>query len=212
MTVEKRLDRLERENRILKGAGSVVLLVLLAVAVMGASQKEAIPDVVKARAFHVIAKDGTALVKLEDSFGENVGFAGTVVTLNGKGKDLVQLGVSTGGQGVVTTLNGKGQKLVWLGVTISGEGTVTTLNGKGQKLVRIGVATKGAGTVVTLNGKGKDLVWLGATLKGAGVIITKNGKGKELVRIGESDPEGMGLVTAYDPSGRYGFGQLGPRN
>jgi hypothetical protein len=52
MTIEKRLDRLERENRMLKGAGAVALLVLLAVAVMGASQQEVIPDVVKARAEH----------------------------------------------------------------------------------------------------------------------------------------------------------------
>ena len=99
MTVEKRLDRLERENRMLKGAGAVVLLALLAVAVMGASQKEAIPDVVKARAFHVIAKDGTVLVKLEDTFGRNTGFAGTVLTLNGKGQDLVALAATTGGNG-----------------------------------------------------------------------------------------------------------------
>ncbi|MCH7991721.1 MAG: hypothetical protein IIC35_04835 [Gemmatimonadetes bacterium] len=91
-------DRLERENRMLKGAGAVVLLVLLAVAVMGATA--GIPDVVKARAFHVIAKDGTALVKLEDSAGENSGRLGTVTTLNGKGQELVKLSMTTNGEGL----------------------------------------------------------------------------------------------------------------
>jgi len=64
MTIEQRLDRLERQNRMLKGAGAAVLLGLLAVGVMGATQQEEIPDVVKAREFEVIGKDGTVKVWL----------------------------------------------------------------------------------------------------------------------------------------------------
>ena len=70
----------------------------MAVAVMGASQQAAIPDVVKARAFHVIGKDGTALVKLEDTIGDGIGFAGTIRTYDGKGQELVELGVASGGR------------------------------------------------------------------------------------------------------------------
>ena len=42
------------------------------------------------------------------------------------------------------------------------------------------------------------------------MVITLNGKGQQLVKIGASTT-GVGLVTALDPSGRRGPGQLAPR-
>jgi hypothetical protein len=52
---------------------------------------------------------------------------------------------------------------------------------------------------------------LGVAIGGGGTVTTTNGNGKELVSIGVST-DGIGLVTAYDPSGRRGYGQLAPRN
>lgn len=43
--------------------------------------------------------------------------------------------------------------------------------------------------------------FLGLFMGGGGTVTTLNGKGQELVRIGVST-EGLGLVTAYDPTGR----------
>ena len=80
---------------------------------------DAVPDMVKAKAFHVVGKDGAVLVKLEDAFGLGLGH-GTVTTLNGKGRDLVELGAAEG-DGTVKTLNGKGQDIVTLGATVEGE-------------------------------------------------------------------------------------------
>ena len=62
MTIEQRLDRLERQNRFLKGTGAAVLLALMAVALMGAGG--AIPDVIRAREFRVIGKDGKPYIAM----------------------------------------------------------------------------------------------------------------------------------------------------
>ncbi len=118
MNMEERLARLERQNRFL-------LLVLVAVtgAFAVAATEDGVPDVVRAKAFHVVGKDGAVLVKL---------------------------GASTDGYGMVATLDPKGQKLVILtSTTTDGEGTVITLNGKGQKLVELGVRKSGQGVVAT---------------------------------------------------------------
>ena len=58
MTIEQRLERLERQNRWLKcGVASLVLAVLVA-GIVGATGQERVPDLVKAKAFHVVGKDG----------------------------------------------------------------------------------------------------------------------------------------------------------
>ena len=52
------------------------LVLLLGVFLVSARGEDAVPGVVKARSFHVMAKDGAALVKLEDSEGFRLGIAG----------------------------------------------------------------------------------------------------------------------------------------
>jgi hypothetical protein len=49
-----------------------------------------------------------------------------VITRNGKGQKLVEIGVTTGENGAIATLNAKGQKLVEIGVRKSGQGMVAT--------------------------------------------------------------------------------------
>lgn len=199
MTIEERMDRIERQNRRLKGG---LVLVLLAVAVGGLlwfARKDQVPDVVKAKAFYVVTDDGTVLVKIEDALG--IGLVGTVTTLNGKGEELVQLGATIDGDGTVTTLNGKGQDLVNLGVTTGGEGTVTTLNGKGQRLVGLGVSTEGAGMVTTLNSQGQELVTLGVSVHGGGVVTTSNGMGQKLVQL-TATTDDEALIVVHDPNGK----------
>ncbi len=226
MTIEERLDRLERQNHRLKGGLGLLLLTVVAVGVLGFAGQDKVPDVVKAKAFHVVGKDGTVLVKLEDSLGTGAGLFGTVMTMNSKGQTLVELAVSqTADEGEVRTLNGKGQELVRLATTIAGHGAVLTTNSKGQTLVALGVSNDGGhGVVRTLNDKGQTLVRLAAINEGGhGAVSTMNSKGQELVRLMATADGGMvytmndksqalvmlwataggeGAVTVFDPSGR----------
>ena len=143
MTTEQRLARLERSNRRL-----LLGLLFLAVAFVGAgaflgsggvfaaASEQGILDLVRARAFHVIGKDGTPLVKLEGSFGNGQGL-GTVTTLNRQGGMLVNLGATPRGDGAVATYNGKGQQLVVLGLSTGGSGMVTTLDPRSIKAMGV---------------------------------------------------------------------------
>ncbi len=153
MTVEERLERLERQNRRLKTGLASLLVVAVAAGLVGFAQPDSIPDVVEAKAFHVVGEDGTVLVKLQDSLGTGSGLFGTITTLNGEGKTLVVLRAAQG-VGTVSTWNGEDQALVALGVA-HGAGAVMTMNGEGQKLAQLGSTKDGAGAVVTYDPSGK---------------------------------------------------------
>ena len=94
MTVDERLDRLERQNRRLKVGLASLLAAAVAAGLVGFARQDSIPDLVEARAFHVVSEDGTVRVKLEDSLGPGDGVGGAVTTLNSEGQILVQLGVT----------------------------------------------------------------------------------------------------------------------
>ena len=104
MTVEERLEKLERQNRRLIGSLISFVAIMAVVGCLGVSNQDSIPDVVKARAFHVVGKDGTNLVKLEDSMGDGTSRAGTVTTYDSNGEQLVQIGMTTTGIGRVAIL------------------------------------------------------------------------------------------------------------
>ena len=109
MTVDERLDRLERQNRRLKTGLASFLLVAVAAGLVGFARQDSIPDLVEARAFHVVSEDGTVRVKLEDSLGLGYGVGGAVTTMNGEGESLVQLGAAKG-VGAVWTLDPSGKR------------------------------------------------------------------------------------------------------
>ena len=209
MTVEERLDRLERQNRWLKAGLASLLVAAVATGLLVFAPQDTIPDLVEARAFHVVDENGAVLVKLEDSFGFSLGLGGTITTLSNEGQKLVMLTATMDGEGMVRTLNGKGQELVVLGTTVDGTGAVAIMNSKGQELVRLGATEGGTGAVTTMNGEGQELVTLGATVYG-GAVRTLNGKGQELVKLGVLE-SGKGAVSAFDPSGMRAAATLTPR-
>ena len=221
--IHERLDRLERENRRLRGGFALLLLAIVTTIFIGAANP--IPDEVMARRFSVVSKDGNVPITLS-SMENGAGMimimgrkkiaivigamqdGRMIMTYNDKGENLVELTATGDGEGVVTTWNGKGEKLVKLGMTTKGEGVVTTWNGKGQHLVNLAATTGGEGIVSTLNGKGQKLVNLTATTKGEGMVSTLNGKGQKLVSLTTSN--GYGAVATFDPTGMLGAAILQP--
>ncbi len=127
MSIEQRLERLERQNRWLKGGLASLVVVLAAGVLFGFASQQEIPDLIKARQFQVVSEDGLVLVKLEGTLGR-VGLRGTVETLNGKGQELVRLLATKDGGGAVWTLNAEGQSLVLLGADPDGRGAVAVFD------------------------------------------------------------------------------------
>ncbi len=188
MTTEERLDQLERQNRSLRRAMTGMTILILSLAILGASSPGNVPDVVEARAFHVVDGEGKVFAKLEGSTGEETGVVGSLVTLNKEGRRLVQITSNTYGAGMVVTLDGDGHELVQVAATAEGKGAITTRDGKGQDLVQLGSTRSGAGTVTTLNSDGKDLAVMTAS------------------------KTGEGMIAVYDPTGRKKWGVLATRN
>ena len=64
--LESRVDKIERDNRRLKLTVGALLLVLAAVPLIGAVMPEQIPEVIRARAFHAIDRNGTLRALMDD--------------------------------------------------------------------------------------------------------------------------------------------------
>ena len=117
MTVEQRLERLERQNGRLKWTFAVLVGLAAVGCVMGlkgqseqplaAPVPRDVPEVIQAQRFEVIGPNGTAIVQL-DATKEG---SGVVFTRNKKGRLVVQLGATEDGTGVVWTYNKKGRLL-----------------------------------------------------------------------------------------------------
>jgi hypothetical protein len=156
MTLEDRIEKLERQNRRLRwtvtgfvGLG-VAALIMGQAAAPSAEDLEKV-DVVRARRVEVVDKDGRPVV----SIGLTATGTGMITTMDGRGRKAVMLGATANGEGVVATMNRKGEELVKLGATTTGEGVITTSDGKGHKLIEIGVTTKNEPKIYTFNEKGE---------------------------------------------------------
>ncbi len=78
MTLEKRMERLERQNRRLKRAVIGMVAAGLSLLVMGQTLPPKVHDVVRAKKFEVVRDDGRKMIEFYS--GPNFG----VLTVNGK--------------------------------------------------------------------------------------------------------------------------------
>ena len=111
MTMEQRMDQLEKRNKRLTVGLTMTVVAMAAVVTMAATgEKISDFDIVTAR--HIIVK-------------------------NDAGDIVVALGATDGGNGLVYTQSAKGKLLVQLGATVDSEGAIAT---KRDGLLAIGAA------------------------------------------------------------------------
>lgn len=187
MSVDERLDRLERKNHRLQVMLALIFAVGAGGLLVGQATRQAIPDLVKARAFHVVGEDGKVLVALEQVHGSEGVVGGGVTTLNSRGEQAVRLGVTMEGQGIIAAMDGKGRALVRAGPSLTGvkgvdgmvdTGIVAILSSEGQQLVQVG-ATDDGGMVTAMNRTSQHVVQLGASMDGTGIAILMDPSGVE---------------------------------
>ncbi|TFH25593.1 MAG: hypothetical protein E4H03_00235 [Myxococcales bacterium] len=140
MTIERRLEILERRCRRLTAALTGLTLLATSVLMMGAG--EAVPEVIRAKAFEVIGSSGESRVKLY-----TLDDRGLITTLGPGGHALVDIGATVTGTGSLRTYDGEGRPLVSIGATPKEEGTVNTYNAKGDNLIKLGVTADGQGAI-----------------------------------------------------------------
>ena len=152
MTVEQRLDQLEKRNKRLTVALTMTVVAMAAVVTMAATGD-------KNGTFHTVT-------------------AQYIFVKNDAGDVVVGIGADDVGDGLFGTRSAKGNDLVVLGSTMDGEGTVTTYQPNGKELVALSAsASDNGGLVYVYNKTGENIVQMYADDYGNGVVWAGNRKG-----------------------------------
>jgi len=162
MTIEERLDQLEKRNRRLTAA-----LTLMAVAICAVVTVAATGD-----------KDGHFdTVYADRIYAKNSIEARRVYATNDADEYVVILSANDGGDGLVRTFSAKDKNLVRLSSTVDGAGTVTTYQPNGKELVNL-TASDNGGFIEVNNKTGEAIATMFAEDYGNGVVGAWNRKGK----------------------------------
>lgn len=171
--LEARIERLEQANHRLRrqlgiavvglGAG-MLLAVSMAVTAQwrdagtinqASSFGGGIPDLIEARAFHVVGEDGATLVRLDDGpAGSALGPYGRIATLDPHNRVLVGLGMGEEGDGFVGTWGVNDTIAAMLSGGPRGGGGLSITDGQGEIVVAIGTTRDGAGIIYTYDPSG----------------------------------------------------------
>jgi len=167
MTIEQRLEKLERTVRRYQLAFGVLGLALLATTAiacsqqaLGAQNNAAIPEVIRARKFEVIARNGTKPVtigSMKSSPGE-IGASGYIIVSNEKHHPLCRIGAAPNAHGGGQISLFDGQKMTASQVVIlladpQFGGIARFCNGLGKRVAYIGSGKANQG-VVTVSDTG----------------------------------------------------------
>ena len=188
--IERRLQKLEAQNRRLRAGFGALVLGVAAIFLLGASGG----DVVRARRIEVVDGAGRPLVVL----GENDGH-GFAALLDAFGNFKVHLAEQIAG-GTLLLKSQRGEELVALGYDTGGNGHMRTATAAGNALIEFG-AGEGAGAIITYDNASHEHVKIGTTHSGAGAVTTFRADGTRLVSL-TATTRGDGLVAAFDNGGR----------
>jgi nitrogen fixation protein len=219
MSIEQRMQRLERTNTRLRAALIAVVALNGWMFLVGAADT-GVPDVVRARRFEMVTGELANEVLVEISATPNG--EGAIITYNKNRFPLVDLRPRAEGPGWVTTYDGRGHALVEMGATVEGDGAlavsaangyrlamlrsmpngggVYTFDRKGFGLVELGATAEGRGTLRTLDGTGREMVMIGVSKDGTGTLLTRNQRSQAVVSV-DADEAGAGKIELHDGAG-----------
>jgi hypothetical protein len=172
MTIEQRMERLERQYGRLKRGMIGMVIASLSLLVMGQALPPKVHDVVKAKKFVAVGENGRAMVSIGSTR-----FFGTVYVW-AKEKIVASMSANDKLGGLLRTQNARGKKLVSISGLKNGGGTISTFNANGRKLVIIGSTKGGAGTVSTNDLAGRRLIAITSDKGGRGKVGQYNRSGK----------------------------------
>ena len=156
MTVEQRLEQLERKTNRLRIAVVVLAAALCGVVSMAATE--------------------TGISNFDTVIAKSI-VAKSIYVRNAEGNLAAGMGSDDGGDGLVTILSSTGNSLVTLTSTDDGSGSVSIFGPTDNMLVKLG-ATSNGGVIAALNKAGEANVTLNADDYGNGEVGVWNRKGK----------------------------------
>lgn len=182
-TLYERMERIEKQNRRLKGYMVFLVLSFLALVVMGA--KAGLQD----GHFRQIIAEGITIV-------------------DGSGQELILIGSAKEGTGI-RILNKAGKRALGIGISADEGGSgILVADKEGRPRIGLGM-DEGVPSVVMVDENEKKIMAMGGDEKGYGFVIMDE---NEVERAGLGFKEGNTGVAIYDDKGRYVRGMIRQAN
>ncbi|MDP4264143.1 MAG: hypothetical protein Q8941_16565 [Bacteroidota bacterium] len=190
--LEQRVMQLEKNIRFCHFCFAGLVLVLASFIILSFNNRKSAPDVIEAKAFHVVDERGNTLVELNKEDGN-----GQISTFTPAGKRLVSLFTTDGGTGGLNTFDKNGQVLFKVTNTTEGGGYMALFNSEGKEVTELGVTDIESGYMKLNNRYGNKLVWMTYTQDGGGYLSLSK-EGQEMIRL--STPAIGGRMGIYNNS------------
>ena len=184
VTLQERMDRIEKQNRYLKRCMVGLVLSLLALSVMGAKAGPGDGH------FRQITAEGITIV-------------------DGAGQELILIGFRKDAGAGIRILNTAGKRVLGIGIAADEGGSgILVADKEGRPRVGLGM-DEGVPSLVMINEKGKKTIGMGGDDRGYGLVIMDD---NEVERAGLGFKEGNTGVLIYDDNGQYVRGMIRQKN
>jgi hypothetical protein len=189
-SLEQRVAQLEKNNRFYRICTAGSLLVVAGLVFMSFNNRHTAPDLIEAKAFHVVDENGKVIVEINKDDGN-----GQLTTFTPAGKKLVSLFTSDGGGGGINTFDKNGKVIFKVTRTTEGGGYLALFNGGLQEIAELGVTDNESGYFKLNDRNGKKQVWMTYTQNGGGYLsLSKN----DLEMVRASASEAGGRISIYN--------------
>jgi hypothetical protein len=188
MTIEQRLEQVEQQNQRIQRTNKrlTVALTMMAVVVCAVVTMAATGD-----------KDGDF----------DTVTTGSISVRNGSNIEVIRIGPGAFGNEIVVN-NDQGKNALWLGSGSYGDGFLQTFSDSGKMLVRLGKSINADGALIVYSAELKEIVSLQSDEDGGWVkVYNKSG---ETIATMQADEYGNGVVGAWNRKGKGRTLQPGP--
>ena len=189
--IELRMNRLENQVRTYRLVTFLLVTGISTTLFMSFKDKDAPPDVVKAKAFQVVNNNGDVVAEMSIEKGN-----GVVTTYTPSGRKLFQAFTSDGGGGGINTFDNDGQVNFKVTRTTDGGGYMALFNADRKEIFEVGTTTANSGYFRVNDRYGEKLAWLTFTEGGGGYFSLSGKDNQELIKF--STPEAGGRVGIYN--------------
>ena len=175
----RRMEKIERQNRQLKGYMAVMTISLFSVAMLGA-----------------------AAVQGDGQFNRVT--AKVLAIVDDSGKERILIGSTKEGTGI-RMLNDSGKRVLGMGIPADGKGNgILFADREGRARIGLGL-DEGLPSMAIVDENGKKIIGLGGDRRGYGLSIMDE---KEVERAGIGFKEGNTGIVLYDDKGQYVRGMI----
>lgn len=189
-SLEQRIVKMEKDLRFYRFTIAGLLVVAFGFIIMSFGPKKTAPEVIEAKAFHVVDDNGRVLVEINKEDGN-----GQLSTFSPEGIRLASIFTTSGGAGGLNTFGKDGKLLFKVTNTIDGGGYMALFNGQTVEAAELGVTDAQSGYLKINDRNAKKMAWITYTQDGGGYFsLAKDGL--EMLRL--STPGAGGRIGVYN--------------